>query len=345
MLLTFDQFSYIPEKIHIFYEQAFEALFFKHDSSKQAGFRRQHYTTLAIDQFRNCLAVFCAASYTRNMLTFSEAEAVESVRVALEYESLDADPVLFLNDLFESVCILQKDGLQITFVHRSFQEYFTAVFAIRHSTVAIPALLDNSASRFNDNVIQMIFDMNRELVERQWIRPHLAGFEDDLRNLSISDFEFCSKYYGNFVLTGYWRGRHGKEDPAIYLSHNAEKSRFITTVRFLYSSLFQDLRNIPDRNDEELIRDAFYKLLERGRSDLDIQKRSGQIFIDMRVEDMGLLSGTYFSDYIRHLRSGLINVLDHVIANIDRSDKMGINLFPRHERDERIRYLDQDRRQ
>ena len=35
MLLTFDQFAEIPEKMFLFYEQAFDTLFLKHDATKR----------------------------------------------------------------------------------------------------------------------------------------------------------------------------------------------------------------------------------------------------------------------------------------------------------------------
>jgi hypothetical protein len=63
MLLTFDQFAQIPDKIHIFYEQAFETLFFRHDMSKQAAFQRKRHTSLAIIEFRNTLSSFCIINF------------------------------------------------------------------------------------------------------------------------------------------------------------------------------------------------------------------------------------------------------------------------------------------
>ena len=51
MLLTYEQFAEIPNKMHIFYEQAFAALFRRHDAQK-SQFIRKTYTNLAIDDFR-----------------------------------------------------------------------------------------------------------------------------------------------------------------------------------------------------------------------------------------------------------------------------------------------------
>ena len=86
MLMTFDQFAEIPDKIHIFYEQAFETLFFRHDTGKQAAFRRKMYTDLAINDFKNCVSALCVSSYFKNKLSFSEAEILEKPYAALSGE-------------------------------------------------------------------------------------------------------------------------------------------------------------------------------------------------------------------------------------------------------------------
>ena len=115
MLMTFDQFAHIPDKIHIFYEQAFETLFFRHDAGKQAAFRRKMYTNLAINDFKNCLSAVCVSSYFKNKLQFSEAEILNYIRVAAQSEKVEVIERDYLADLLLSVCIMQRDGLFVTF--------------------------------------------------------------------------------------------------------------------------------------------------------------------------------------------------------------------------------------
>ena len=38
------------------------------------------------------------------------------------------DPDNFIFDLENAVCLMHKDGLEYVFSHRSFQEYFSAIF-------------------------------------------------------------------------------------------------------------------------------------------------------------------------------------------------------------------------
>jgi predicted NACHT family NTPase len=142
MLITYDQFAHIPDKVHIFYEQAFETLFLKHDAAKGAGFRRKMHTDLAINDFKNCLSALCISSYYKEKFQFGEAEILDYVRRAARSENVELKEEDYVKDLIESVCVLQRDGLYISFTHRSFQEYFSAYFIARSPSTPMKDLLD-----------------------------------------------------------------------------------------------------------------------------------------------------------------------------------------------------------
>lgn len=57
MLLTYEQLAEIPEKIHIFYEQAFDTLYHKHDALK-SQYKRKSYSNLPIDDFKRIFSAF-----------------------------------------------------------------------------------------------------------------------------------------------------------------------------------------------------------------------------------------------------------------------------------------------
>jgi predicted NACHT family NTPase len=74
MLLTFQQFGHIPDKMHVFYEHALDALFFRHDASKEGTFRRKTYCGIPEDEFRNCLSAFCMITYAKEKFAFKPSE-------------------------------------------------------------------------------------------------------------------------------------------------------------------------------------------------------------------------------------------------------------------------------
>jgi len=173
MLLTYEQLAEIPEKIHIFYEQAFDTLFHKHDALKSL-YKRKSYTGLPIDDFKRLFSAFCILTYSDRKISFSYHDLLRYIDQAIELESVHVDASKFFNDLIKSVCILQKDGNVYTFTHRSFQEYFSAYFISRSQLIDFKGILDSIVlGYFSDSVINIIFEINREKIEMHWILPNL----------------------------------------------------------------------------------------------------------------------------------------------------------------------------
>ncbi|EPG9704121.1 NACHT domain-containing protein, partial [Acinetobacter baumannii] len=129
MLLTYEQIAEIPNKIHLFYEQAFLTLFNKHDSLKSM-YKRKSFSQLPLDDFKRCLEAFCILSYSGRSYSFSENEINKYLDNSINISRVTTNSKFFLNDLLDSVCILQRDGLGFNFTHRSFQEYFSAQFLV-----------------------------------------------------------------------------------------------------------------------------------------------------------------------------------------------------------------------
>ena len=175
MLLTFSSYADIPEKIHVFYGQAFETLFARHDATKEV-FQRERRTSYSIDQFRKCLEAFCLISYNANKTEFSETEMLSFIRKSGDIEKEAIAAVDFLADLLGAVPVLQREGLNIVFSHRSFQEYFCACALTRLSEEQVAELIPRFATRPTDSVLTMLVDMNSQLVKRVYLRPRLDEY-------------------------------------------------------------------------------------------------------------------------------------------------------------------------
>lgn len=107
-------------------------------------------------------------------MIFSDTEILEYLAEAVNTEDITCEPTKIFNDLLKSVCIIQKDGNTYTFSHRSFQEYFAAVFLSRSQTIDLPKALNLISIRHHtDNVISLAWELNRERLETLWIQPKL----------------------------------------------------------------------------------------------------------------------------------------------------------------------------
>lgn len=183
MLLTYEQIAEIPNKIHLFYEQAFLTLFNKHDSLKSL-YKRKSFSGLPLDNFKKVLSAFCILSYSDKKYYFDEGEIDSYLKKAIEICRIDACCVSFLNDLLDSVCIMQRDGLGFTFTHRSFQEYFTALFLVSMASKNKYEIFDKIAFvNDRDDVIPMINDINSDLLEQEWIIPRIERLVNDFSTI------------------------------------------------------------------------------------------------------------------------------------------------------------------
>jgi hypothetical protein len=181
MLLTFEQYADIPDKLHIFYDNAFETLFRKHDALKEQYVRTTR-SNLPVDVFRKVFSAFCAISYSKSSYAFAKGDLIKDIGKALNYYQRPCKPEQFLHDLVESVCLMHIEGFEYHFVHRSFQEYFCALFLATSDTGTRNKFLDESVVRYGDNVVTMLFDMAQETVEKEWVVDKIQFCIDEIQN-------------------------------------------------------------------------------------------------------------------------------------------------------------------
>lgn len=180
MLLTYGENADIPKKLSLFYNQAYEALFQRHDALK-GGYQRKRRTSLDIQDFARVFEVFCLQTYDDRKFRFSRLEALNYVQKAKDYVGVEVEVEPFLEDCLQAVCLLMEDGLEIVFSHRSFQEYFVA----HHISAADPLVQRNLLDRFiksirTDNVYGLLYEMNPGVVEREVLVPKLRKIFDDM---------------------------------------------------------------------------------------------------------------------------------------------------------------------
>jgi hypothetical protein len=234
MLLTFEQNANIPDKMHLFYGEAFKTLFHKHDALKEQ-YDRARKSSLMVDDFEKVFSVFCLKTYIQEKTEFSSSEIASSIRDAIKYESFDVNSTDFLFDVEEAVCLIMKEGASYFFVHRSFQEYFTAVFLANCAEHVRDSFIEKVSTRYWDNVLPMLFDMASSQIEPTWVtrktREYLSevGFSSGQQTPLQARFNGISFYRNGDAL--HWNGI----TPG---SHN----RFISTMIRFYPQLQFDSR-------------------------------------------------------------------------------------------------------
>lgn len=127
VILTFQTYATIPEKKNLFYRQVFDALFSQHDSMSKLAFVREKQSGLNKEQIETVLKLFSFLSYYEEKFNFDyEYIANKFDQIKSRKKDLVFDNQKLINDLQIAIGILNKDGSDFTFPHRSLQEYFAA---------------------------------------------------------------------------------------------------------------------------------------------------------------------------------------------------------------------------
>lgn len=256
MLLTYEEFAEIPNKKHVFYRQAFDTLLQKHDASKEQ-YQRKTKTGLQLEEFRAYFAAFCAFSYLEEKYAFSDDSLIETAKLSAKYVKNSGELATsvsekdFVDDLFEAVCMLQKDGLETAFVHRSFQEYFSAVFVTKLPPEKMRKLLENFAQRQSDSPVGMALDMAREVVESAWVAPTIRTLIAQLTDESLNYTERFMRYIESM-------GFYSDGDIVRFASYSYDSTRIgiLETICNLYAVELSDQRIVRfgERIDKEKLR-------------------------------------------------------------------------------------------
>lgn len=196
MLMTYSSIGDIPRKMHIFYSKAFETMARLHDATKGAYVRPLN-TGLEPEEFAKYFAEFCARSYRDETLEFTAISFCDYMDKVIKHkdETLSCTAWDFLLDLKDNLCIMYEEGDKFYFIHRSFQEYFAAVFFSSQMDDKLPLIAgqfkEMRQKSYHDKTFDMLYDMIPQRIDRYIFVPYL-------KNL----WERCDKD------AGYWTFLH-----------------------------------------------------------------------------------------------------------------------------------------
>lgn len=132
VILYIKQYTYgfsIPKHVSDFYENIFDVVTFTHDKSKGIE-KRKSFSNLNQDQLEKVFSRFCFESFLLKRTVFDKKLFIETLKKSLVKCSLsiDIDYTDLIYDYTRFACLILKDGLNYTFIHKSIQEYYVASF-------------------------------------------------------------------------------------------------------------------------------------------------------------------------------------------------------------------------
>lgn len=128
--MSFNQFGELPDKISLFYDQAFNALYNGQDKTK-SGYVRSLESGLTYSDFKKLTEYICFKSYFKYEYSFPERTLLEYIQLAINKGIIPEstkEKEEILSDMVDRIGIFVRDGVYYVLVHRSFQEFFAAVY-------------------------------------------------------------------------------------------------------------------------------------------------------------------------------------------------------------------------
>lgn len=200
MLMTFEQYAEVPSKMHLFYKEAYSALASRHDANKGA-FKRILKTGLSEERFGEYFAEICSRSYHDEKFEMTEDE-FSHYYTTLRERARNRDSTTtagdYLYDLCSNMCLMYFENGKYHFTHRSFQEYFCAVYFAKQKDKTLERIGDFFENRhtrmYGDKTFNMLYDMIPEKIEEYVFLPFLTRLCAEC-DAGIGYWTFLQKLY------------------------------------------------------------------------------------------------------------------------------------------------------
>lgn len=243
--LLFIGFEYKPEiplKIHLFYDQVFEAYFNNHDLSKDGYYTHEKLSGLDMADFANVLRAIGYICLTMHRMEFDRNDFMDILEKAKKLSCVPMTSTdALMNDLLHAVPLFCLNGVNYKWVHKSMQEYFAADFINRdcgEKKVAIlKKILESEEINNYMNLLEFYADLDIKNFQQLFVLPLLDAFISYVETpVHISDPKMKKRVLRRRqVLFG--------RDMYLYLFTKAE-SRMPISEAFAYLRRLVDARNM-----------------------------------------------------------------------------------------------------
>jgi hypothetical protein len=127
LVILYKSLQTVPDTVPRFYEELFDVLFYRHDHSKP-GFRRKRFTQLDDQSVKHVFSAFCFFYRLQGLGILTTADFLSCCEQACAATSIDVDFRLLKNELIRTICLIQEESFEISFIHKSVAQYYAASF-------------------------------------------------------------------------------------------------------------------------------------------------------------------------------------------------------------------------
>lgn len=132
LVIIYNATQEIPSSLSEFYDALFYTLLTRHDKSKP-GFRRKRETGLSDSELRKLFEAFCYAARQQNQLVLKDTGIASILERASDAIGIECNVEAFAHDMTKVACLMQQEGFEYHFIHKSVVEFHAASFVGRAS--------------------------------------------------------------------------------------------------------------------------------------------------------------------------------------------------------------------
>ena len=167
----------IADRVCTFYDEIYHALYKGHDLLNKNSYGREKKSKLDFEDFRRLLRALCYYmainrkssfnSWSEAISFIDKADAISSIKPKTSSEYLD--------DLLVSVPLMNKDGTEFKFLHKTILEYFAAEYLVynKNSFDLVKNIFNSKMAESFEKIFEFLSDINPSLFESV-ITKHFA---------------------------------------------------------------------------------------------------------------------------------------------------------------------------
>ncbi|MCO4209497.1 NACHT domain-containing protein [Aeromonas hydrophila] len=185
---TFGTNNSIADRVCTFYDEIYDALYKGHDLINKNGYVRKKKSNLDFEDFRRLLRALCYyMAVTRKTSFDSWALCIAYINKAIDMSAMKPSSAQsFLDDLMVAVPLMQKEGGEYKFLHKTILEYFAAEHLIykNNSLEVTQKIFEGKLFPSFNKIFDFIHDISPTLFDNVVTKYHAellydASQEDD----------------------------------------------------------------------------------------------------------------------------------------------------------------------
>lgn len=198
----------VPQHVSDFYKNIFDVVTFTHDKSKGIE-KRKSFSSLNQNQLEKVFQRFCFESFLIDKTVFDKKLFIELLEKSLKRNSIniEIDFSDLIHDFTRFACLILKDGLKYTFIHKSIQEYYVSNFIadlpeIRAEEVVKKKLLEKSRSYLHrgNNIVDFLEIIKPYYYMKYYFMGGIELYSNEFDLNFYSDEENFKKFMGNIYI-------------------------------------------------------------------------------------------------------------------------------------------------